>query len=418
MAKKETKKIKIDENVSINRIVDNLLNYAIVQEAGSILFEPKEDNFSVSFSFYGKFKEVVNLAKKLELGVVRKIKEIAGLDGEESSLPQLGEFKAGLAGTRVIFSVSTRPVSKGEKIIIDISRERSRLFYLKQLGLQKKAFWVVKRTLEKLTGGIIVIGDFDSGKTTTLYSFLNFINNSEINISTIEKEINHDLPFINQSLLNIKGGFDYPLALPCLLRQDPDIIMIDEIDNREAAENFLHIAERGHLVLASIYGKDISTCLNFFKELEIPLPLFAKTVKVIVNQRLIKRICPHCVTRHKLNRETIRKIKENFNVVSLIKKAQEEKVISASIRKLEDLSFYKSKGCSRCNKTGFIGRIGVYEVLEMTEETRELIKGGHLAKVAGGIEKGSRFFLAEDAFLKAACGVTSINEALKIAGNK
>jgi len=413
--KGEIKKIKIDENASIIRMVDNLFNYAIVQEAESILLEPKEDSLDVSFSFYGNFHPVVNIAKKLELEIIRKIKDIAGLDAQKNNLPQFGEFKIGLSSSRVVFSVSVRSTTKGEKIIIDINKEESRLLHLKELGFQRSALCLVKKNLEKGNGGIIIIGDFDSGKTTTLYSFLGLVSSPEINITTIEREISHDLPFINQSLLNIKSGFDHSFAIPSLLRQDPDVVMIDEVNNRKTAEDFFLIAERGHLALASIYGRNISTCLSFFKELGIPLSLFIRTANLVVSQKLVKRICPYCVSEQKMSQTMASKIKKSFDISSLIKKAKKKRSISAHVKKLEDMSFYKSKGCNRCNNTGFIGRIGVFEVLEISEKVGELINSGHLLKIRNEIDNQEEFYLEEDAFLKAVSGATSIDEALRIA---
>jgi type II secretory ATPase GspE/PulE/Tfp pilus assembly ATPase PilB-like protein len=413
--KEEIKKIKIDENASIIRIVDNLFNYAIVQEAESILLEPEENGLDVSFSFYGSFHPVVNLAKKLELEVVSKIKNIAGLDDQEINLPQFGEFKIGLSSSRVVFFVCNPPTTKGEKIIIDINKEESRLFHLKELGFQKSAFGLVKKNLEKGNGGIIIIGDFDSGKTTTLYSFIDLISSPEINITTIEREISYDIPFINQSLLNIKAGFDHSFAIPSLLRQDPDVVMIDEISNRQTAEDFFLIAERGHLALASIYGENISTCLGFFKELGIPLSLFIGTANLVVSQKLVKRLCPYCVFEQKISQTIASKAKKSFDIASLIKKAKKKRNISAHVEKLEDMFFYKSKGCNRCNNTGFIGRIGVFEVLEISQKVGELINSGHVLKIRNEINNQGEFYLEEDAFLKAVNGVTSIDEALRIA---
>lgn len=424
---KETKSVKNQEisdedEVLAGKMVENLLSYAVLEEAETILIEKdtstnsaqEKDSFSINLNIDGVFKKIADLPKKLKQAFFFKIKERASLDTNVDDLPQSGQFKMYFSNFKAVFNVSIIPSSGDEKIIIEICNLKSKLFSLKQLGIERTSLGLIERSLNRKKGAVVVIGEFNSGKTTTLYSFLDFVNEPEINVSTIENNLDLDIPFVNQSMINQNAGFDHFYATSSILRQDPDVVMIDDANNREAAQSILNISDRGHLVLASIFSKNILTCLDFLKNLDASLLLFANNVNLVVNQRLLKRLCPHCVSERKLSKDVIKEINNKIDIKSLLVKAKSKKIISKKIKDLEDLKFYKSKGCPRCNDNKSAGQIGIFEILEMTENIIELIKTGHLSRIRSEIKNQSGFLLEEDAFLKASQGIIDINEVFKI----
>ncbi len=415
--KEKIKEIREKNDVLIGRMVENLLDYAISREAESIVLEPVKDGISVSFNIDGNFSEMFNLAKKSGEELILGIKKLAGFSGEKDNLPQLGKFKKIFLGYEIVFSVSVVLASEGEKIIVEICNEKSKLFHLKQLGFQRSVFEIVKNNLEKYRGGIIVLGDFNSGRTTTLYGLLDFLNNPELNILTVESGVNCDIPLINQIMLNGKKGFDYSFALSAALRQDPNIVMIDEISDRAVMEAFLNLIERGHLVLAGAYSRNIFNYFNFLRDLGVSLPLFADNVNIIINQRLVKKNCPNCVSKFKASKEEIKKLKNFFDFNDLMARAGKNQAGFNFRRGYGEMFFCRSRGCEKCGHKGFSGHIGVFEVLEMTDNVKRLIREGHLSKLKNEIKTQGGFSLAEDALLKAANGIISLNEAFDLLPN-
>jgi len=398
----------------IIRTVDDLLDYAVLQEVQSLIIEKDNQEFSVKFGINGELQEYFVLSLKVGLSVIEKIKELANITLTRKELLKTGKFKKIYTEFRVVFSVLVKKDGENERILIDIINSKPKLFRLKKLGLIRDTFSKVEGILKKRKGGILILGRFDSGKTTTLYSFLDFVNNHNINIATIEKNILYDIPFVNQSVLNVKKGFNNSFALASVLRQDADVVMIDDIDDKVSAEAFLNIGQRGHLALGAVFSKNILTCLDFFNSLGLSLLLFMDTVNIIITQELVKSNCVHCLVEEKLDEKAKEEIEKVIDIQSFLKKAKEENIIPKSINSLDDVKFYKSKGCNQCDKRKSLNSIGVFEVLKIDNQVKKIIRSGHISTVRKEIKRQDGFFIEEDALLKAINGIIDINQLLRI----
>jgi type II secretory ATPase GspE/PulE/Tfp pilus assembly ATPase PilB-like protein len=413
-------KEKIKEQLSISddiraiRVIDKIFNFAIGCEAEEIYFEPRDKNLAVNFLVQGELKNTLLLPKKAEPAVIAAIKEMAGINYPADNSPRGGNFKKDHLGCKIIFSLNIHPTEEGEKIIVNLKKEKLELLGLGRLGFSGKILAQVKRKLSARKGLIAVVGDQNSGCTATLYNFINFLNCPELNIATVEKNVACDLPEINQSRLDPRVGFNSGTAVNALRRQDADVVMIEEIDDRETAEAAFHLASAGHFVIAGINGADLATTLDFLQELGISLSLFSANVKMLITQRLVDKNCPHCLKRQKIGRENLLRLEKKLSLKKLLFRLKRDKIISEKITRPEDLVFYRSRGCSRCQERGSSGRIGIFEVLEITPEVKNLIKTGHFSAIRNEVKKQGSYSLAEDALIKALNGLVSFETFFRV----
>ncbi len=410
--KKENLK-ELAEDLPIVRIVDTLLEYAIFEKASDIHIEPEEKELIVRYRIDGVMRKVMTLPKNSQLGIVARIKVLANLKLDEHRLPQDGRFKIQTPEYQVSFRVSIIPVFDGEKIVMRLLDEKSQILTIEKLGFHKRAVDILKRNFTKPHGMILVTGPTGSGKTTTLYSILNILNKPSVNISTIEDPIEYRMPGINQSQVNSKIGFNFAAGLRAFLRQDPDIIMVGEIRDNETAEIAVHAAMTGHLMLSTLHTNDTVTTIPRLSDMNIPSFLIATTTNCIVAQRLVRKICQECVTSYKLSPETIDDLSKKLDIDSILEVLKREKVITE--KNLKNLLFYKGKGCKKCNNEGYAGRLGVYEVLEITPEITDVITRNATAEEIYKIAKSQGILsIIEDGFIKAKNGVTTIEEVLRV----
>ncbi len=406
---------KLAEDIPVVRIVDTLLEYAIMEGASDIHIEPEEKDVLVRYRIDGILHNVMVLPKSVQSGIIARIKILANLKVDEHRLPQDGRFKITTNEYKVSFRVSIIPTFDGEKIVMRLLNEKAQVLTLEQLGFQKRVLEVVKRNISKPHGIILVTGPTGSGKTTTLYTILNILNTPQVNISTIEDPIEYRMPHVNQSQVNAKIGFTFASGLRALLRQDPDIIMVGEIRDTETAEIAIHAAMTGHLVLSTIHTNDAPTTMPRLAEMGVPTFLIASTFNIIIAQRLVRRICPHCIQSYNLDKETIKELKKQLNIDDLLKTLEKERAILDAKKGLESLLFYRGKGCKKCNNTGYKGRIGIYEVLENTEEISKLIlKKASASEIKKQALANGMLTMVEDGFIKAKNGITTIEEVLRV----
>ncbi len=402
------------QDLPIVRIVDTLLEYAILEKASDIHIEPSEKEVGVRYRIDGVLKNVMTLPKNTHAGVIARIKILSNLKLDEHRLPQDGRFKIKTNAYQVSFRVSILPTFDGEKIVMRLLPEQNQQLTLEQLGLQKQPFEIVKRNIEKPHGMILVTGPTGSGKTTTLYTILAGLNKPEVNISTVEDPIEYRMNGITQSQVQPKIGFTFATGLRALLRQDPDIIMVGEIRDTETAEIAVNAAMTGHLVLSTLHTNDAVTTIPRFIDMKIPTFLIASTINVIVAQRLIRKICKNCIESFNLDKKTIEELEKQFNLEKLEKNLAEQGYLEKK-QSLKSILFYRGKGCQQCNNTGYKGRIGIYEVLEVDEEISQMIvqKASRDELEKKAMEKGMMTLL-QDGFIKAKSGVTTIEEILRV----
>ncbi|MDA3840167.1 MAG: GspE/PulE family protein [Patescibacteria group bacterium] len=409
---------KLAEDLPVVRIVDTLLEYAIMESASDIHIEPEEKDVIVRYRIDGVLHNVMILPKNVQSGIVARIKILSNLKVDEHRMPQDGRFKIKNKEYKVAFRVSILPTFDGEKLVLRLLNEQAQALNLEQIGLQRSALETLKRNVAKPNGIILVTGPTGSGKTTTLYTVLNILNQPEVNISTIEDPIEYRMPHVNQSQVNSKIGYTFASGLRAFLRQDPDIIMVGEIRDQETAEIAVHAAMTGHLVLSTIHTNDAAGTMPRLAEMGVPNFLIATTTNLIIAQRLVRKICANCIQSYNLDTETIKDIEKNMDIVDVLKTLEKEKIIVDSKKGLKSLLFYRGKGCKRCNNTGYKGRIGIYEALENSEEISKLI----LSRADGrtikrqAVEQGM-LTIAEDGFIKAKNGITTIEEVMRVTKN-
>jgi len=410
---KDLKELATD--LPVVRIVDTLLEYAIFEGASDIHIEPMEKELLVRYRIDGILRDVMTLPKSAQAGVTARIKILANLKLDEHRQPQDGRFKISTDQYRVAFRVSIIPVFDGEKIVLRLLNESSQILTLEQLGFQKRSFEMIKANVEKPHGMILVTGPTGSGKTTTLYTILNILNTPKVNIATVEDPVEYRMPRVNQSQINPKVGFTFASGLRSLLRQDPDIIMVGEIRDVETAEIAIHAAMTGHLVLSTLHTNDAVSTLPRLQDMGIASFLIATTTNVIVAQRLLRKICSNCIYSYNLTKENIKELEHRYNIDSLLETLARENIIESKNMPLSDLLFYRGKGCKICNNSGYKGRVGIYETLDITPDIQKLIMQKASASELFQAAKAQKMLtLFEDGIIKAKNGITTIEEIIRV----
>ncbi len=414
-AKGEEELREMAQRLPVVKIVDTFLEYAIYENASDIHIEPLEKEIIVRYRVDGILRDVMNLPKKVLSGVVARIKVLSDLRIDEHRLPQDGRFKIETDEYKISFRVSVIPVFDGEKIVMRLLSESTKPLNLEELGLRKNALKVVQLNIKRPHGMILATGPTGSGKTTTLYSILNILNTVKVNICTIEDPIEYHLSRINQSQVKPKIGYAFANGLRALLRQDPDIIMVGEIRDRETAEMAVHSALTGHLVLSTLHTNNAAGAIPRLIDMHIEPFLAASTLNVLIAQRLVRRICANCIESYHLDKKMWKNVGGQVNLKKLLAILAKEGVIVSSKARPGSLLFYRGRGCSQCNDTGYKGRIATLEVLEVSEEIQKLTVQKAPTEVIErqAIAEGMVTML-EDGFYKAKMGITTIEEVLRV----
>jgi len=414
-AKEETdeKKLKeMAEDLPIVKIVDTLISHAILQKASDVHIEPGEKEVVVRYRIDGILHDAMKLPKDVGPAIVARIKVLSSLKLDEKRLPQDGRFKLVSDTQKVSFRVSTLPTYYGEKTVIRILNENSYGLTLDKLGFHGEGLERVHRGMKQTTGMILVSGPTGSGKTTTLYTILDILNTPEVNISTVEDPIEYQMARINQTQVRSDIGLTFASGLRSLLRQDPDIIMVGEIRDGETASLGINAALTGHLVLSTIHTNSAAGVMPRLIDMGIEPFLIASTVKTIVAQRLVRRLCKNKEEYH-LSDGEYEQLAKLANMDLLLEVLKQEEIVEASAT-WKTIPFYRAVESAECAE-GYEGRLGIHEVFEISEATRELIMKNADAET---IEKQSRsegmLTMLEDGIYWAAKGLTSVEEVLRV----
>ncbi|HOY56262.1 MAG TPA: ATPase, T2SS/T4P/T4SS family [bacterium] len=402
-------------DLPIIKIVDTLLEYAIFESASDIHIEPQEKNVIVRYRVDGILRDVMSLPKKSLPGIVARIKILANLKLDEHRTPQDGRFKIQTSDYKISFRVSIIPVFDGEKIVMRLLNESTQVLTLEQLGFQQQALEKIKANIIKPHGMVLVTGPTGSGKTTTLYTILNLLNKPGVNITTIEDPIEYHMARVNQSQVNPKIGYTFAAGLRAFLRQDPNIIMVGEIRDNETADIAINAAMTGHLVLSTLHTNDAATALPRLLDMKIEPFLIASTTNVIIAQRLVRKICKNCIVSYNLTAEAEKDLEKQFDLADLKKVMEKNGLIKTAKDSLTSLLFYKGKGCKQCDNTGYKGRIGIYEVLDIDQEIGEMIvKKASAEEINKQAKTKGMISIWQDGFIKAKNGITTIEEILRV----
>jgi type IV pilus assembly protein PilB len=416
---KEEKKIdekeeleKMAMELPIIKIVDTLIKHAILQRASDIHIEPMEKEVLVRYRIDGILRDAMTLPKISASGIVARIKVLSNLRLDEHRLPQDGRFKVETPEYKYSIRVSIMPVFDGEKVVMRLLPETARGFTLEQLGLRGKALEDVQDNLRKPVGMILVCGPTGSGKTTTLYSMMEILNNPGVNICTIEDPIEYRMPRINQTQVNPKIGLTFAAGLRALLRQDPDIIMVGEIRDNETASLAINAALTGHLVLSTLHTNSAAGAIPRLIDMKVEPFLISSTLNLIIAQRLVRRLCPE-KEKYYLKESELDNISKYCDLDRILKILREEKLAKPG-QPITKIPFYRPKPTKEC-PDGYKGRIGIFEVLPVTQTIKELIvKEATADEIEEQAKKEGMITMVEDGFVKAAQGITTIEEVLRV----
>lgn len=390
----EDERISMDlvEEEPVVRFVNSLLAQALADNASDIHVEPSKNIMRVRMRVDGRLRDVPSPDKKMFLPIVSRIKILAGIDIARTRTPQDGRFNIRESSREVGVRVSTFPTIHGEKVVLRLLDKSTALYGIDNLGFLRDDKEKIKSVLKRPYGFILSTGPTGSGKSTTLYAILNHINSPEKNIITIEDPVEYTLEGLAQAQVNPRAGMTFETGLRSILRQDPDIIMVGEIRDRETANIAVHSALTGHLVLSTLHTNDAASAVTRLVEMGIEPFLVTSSVTCVIGQRLLRKICPEC--------------KESYYPTPSVHR-------TFQIR--EDVLLYRGKGCPACKYKGYRGRTGVYEVLVMDDELRELIISKAPSEVLKkkAHEKGMRV-MRDDAIMKVLFGTTTLEEALNV----
>lgn len=403
---------KLAEELPIVKIVDTILSRAISSRASDIHIEPFEKEVIVRYRVDGILRNVMSLPKISASGIVARIKVLSNLRLDEHRIPQDGRFKVETPEYRFSIRVSVLPVADGEKIVMRLLPETAKPLSLKELGLEGKALENVEIALKKPLGMILVTGPTGSGKTTTLYSMISILNKPEVNISTLEDPVEYRMPRVNQTQVNPKVGLTFATGLRALLRQDPNIIMVGEIRDKETADLAINAALTGHLVLSTLHTNSAATTIPRLLEMGCEPFLIASTLNLVLAQRLVRKLY-ETKEEYFLSKEELKELSKYCDLDRILEILKREKIVKENAT-WQNIPFYRPKKTKECPE-GYKGRIGIFEVLPVTQKIKEMILQ---RKTAEEIEKEAKkegmLTMVEDGFIKAAKGITSIEEVLRV----
>ena len=403
---------KAAQEVSIIRVVDTLLKHAILQRASDVHIEPLEKEVVIRYRIDGILHDVMTLPVDTASGIVARIKVLSNLKLDEHRLPQDGRFKIETEDFKYSMRVSVLPVLNGEKIVMRLLAENTTSFTLEDSGFTGKALEKVKSSLSKTTGMVLITGPTGSGKTTTLYAMMGIINTPTVNISTVEDPIEYRMPRINQTQVNDKIGLTFASGLRALVRQDPNIIMVGEIRDRETADLAINAALTGHLVLSTLHTTEAAGAIPRLIDMGTEPFLLSSTLDIIIGQRLVRKFCSE-KEKYKLKAEDIANLEKYCDMQRIVDILKKEKILKPKDT-VKDIELFRPKP-SKDSVSGYKGRIGIFEVLPVNDAIKTLInkKASTTEITKQAIQDGMRT-MAEDGFVKAARGLTSIEEVLRV----
>jgi len=402
------------------RLVDALIGRAIREEATDIHIEPEEKNLKTRFRIDGILHSRPSISKVLQPAIITRVKIMANIDISESRLPQDGRVSFPWEGKNYDLRVSTFPTIYGEKIVLRILDKERVILGLEQLGFSQSALAIFKKSVQRPNGIILVTGPTGSGKTTTLYSTLAFVNSAERNIMTLEDPVEYEIPDIHQSQINPKAGLTFASGLRAILRQDPDIILVGEMRDGETVDVAIRAALTGHLVFSTLHTNDAVGSIPRLLDMDVNPSLMASTFVAIVGQRLVRKICPHCKEVTMPDESLLQLVglsrgkEEDRSTFEVFRQADKQPV--ALGREKQEMTFYHGKGCTRCFQTGYRGRIGIFEIIGLSPAICQMIaqRSPAQAILQKAREEGMTTMM-EDGVEKASGGVTTLDEVIRVA---
>jgi type IV pilus assembly protein PilB len=395
----------------IAKLVEVIIKHALDGKASDVHIEPVEGSYRVRFRVDGVLHASLVFPIDVGRAVVSRIKILSNLKIDEQRKPQDGRFRTEQGGHIIDLRVSTLPVMEGEKVVMRVLEKTEKMVDFKEMGVWGRAEEILLRRIREPFGIILITGPTGSGKSTTLYSFLKILNQEERNIITLEDPVEYYISGINQS--QIKPEIDYTFAsgLRSILRQDPNVIMVGEIRDSETAELAIHAALTGHLVLSTLHTNSAMGTIPRLMDMGVESFLLASSLQVVAAQRLVRRICPDCKEPMTITPAVENMIRKELKSIS-----PEELAKYGMEADLKKIVVYKGKGCDLCNDTGYKGRIAMVEVIDITDEVKNIItdKHGSEAELEKVLPHQGMVTMREDGILKALAGVTTLMEVERV----
>ena len=385
------------ENAPVIRLVGSILQRAVGEGASDIHFEPRVDELTVRMRVDGVLRKIMGVPPKLQSGILARLKILADLDIAERRLPQDGRFSVRLGSQKLDLRVAILPTVFGEKVVLRLLDTSTVQANLGTLGFAPETLRQYEKVYARPYGTVLVTGPTGSGKSTTLYATLEELNSPQKNIITVEDPVEYRMPGINQVQVNPKVGLTFASGLRSILRADPDVVMIGEIRDRETAKTSVEAALTGHLVLATLHTNNAPAAVTRLIDMGVEPFLTSSAVDCVIAQRLARRLCARCKRPVEMGEEALEAIG-----------------FSPELLTEGGASFHETVGCERCSGTGYRGRIGIYEMMVLTDEIRELVLRRASSDEIGRVAEASGMVrLREDGLRKAAEGVTTVEEVLR-----
>ncbi|MGZ6969776.1 MAG: GspE/PulE family protein [Acidimicrobiia bacterium] len=400
----EADDLEVDDGISeapLVRLVNSVIFQAAEDGASDIHFEPQEDSLVVRYRVDGVLQEVQRIPKRMAAGVTTRLKVLAKLDIAERRKPQDGRISlnAAAAGRMLDIRVATLPTVEGESLVMRLLDKSKKPPTLQEIGLSDEMRVTLEEIVNRPTGALLVTGPTGSGKSTTLYASLNMINRPEINIITVEDPVEYRLAGVNQVQINVRAGLTFAAALRSILRSDPDVVMVGEIRDGETAKISIEAALTGHFVLSTLHTNDAPGAITRLNEMGVEPFLVGSAVTGVLAQRLARKLCSHCCEMDQPDPEELLRARVSPDVAAAA----------------DGMAFYRKRGCPRCNQTGYKGRIGIFQLLAMSEQLESLAvqKASREEIERAAMAEGMRT-LWDDGVRKVAAGLTSIEELARV----
>jgi len=402
---------RLTEDAPIIKMVSVILKQAVEGKASDIHIEPMRENLRVRYRLDGILYSTLFLPLQIHPSIVARIKILSSLKIDETRVPQDGRFSSEIKGENIDFRVSTFPTTLGEKVVLRVLDPDKGIKSLGKIGIEKENLIKIENALGKTFGMILLTGPTGSGKTTTLYSLLKILNKEGVNIVTLEDPVEYFMAGINQSQVRPEIGYTFAKGLRQILRQDPDIIMVGEIRDEETAELAVHAALTGHLVFSTLHTNNASDVIPRLIDMGIKPFLIPPSLALAISQRLVRKLCPFCKKRVKASVEDKKFILDTIKRISI---STEKK-----IKIPNPLYVFEPKGCEKCNDKGYSGRIGIFEIIEMTDNLSDIIlKNPDKVKILKEARNQGMTLMEEDGVLKVLQGITTVKEIMRVTEEK
>ena len=391
---------------AVTETLELLFAGAISARASDIHLEPEEKDIRLRFRIDGVLKDVLNLNKSEYPAVLNRLKLTAGLKINVHDAPQDGRFTLKRTESDIEVRVSALPGAYGESVVMRLLDPRTLKKNLEELGIGETLLEEIKKQLKKTTGAILTTGPTGSGKTTTLYAFINFVNKPGVKIVTIEDPIEYHIEGVSQTQVEPEKGYDFSNGLRSIVRQDPDVILVGEIRDSETAETAMHAALTGHLVFSTLHTNDAAGTIPRLIDIGTKPQVIAPAINLIMAQRLVRKLCPECKEKTKATAEESEKIKKVLETYKSNRTNWSDKI-----------EIYQAKGCEKCNFSGYMGRIGVFEAFAVDEEIEKLIlKSPSISEIRDLLRKKGLVTMLQDSYLKILEGITDFKEVERVLG--